>query len=148
MTLLNRALLIWLLVLAVPAQAAAAATMAFCDPAHHGGGQGAIVQQRSAGQHAHHRIGAQVPHEHPVSAAQPDEDTSAPANAPTPAKPVPTDKHKCSACASCCSVGAILTSVLAVPAPDLSATVFIAVVPMVEPFVTEGLDRPPRLFLA
>lgn len=55
-----------------------------------------------------------------------------------------TDKHKCSACASCCSFGAILSAVPFVPAPVLSPTVFCTLVPSVDAFAADGPDRPPR----
>jgi len=56
MGLLVRTLLIWLLVLAVPAQGAAAATMAFCGPNHHGGESTSTHSETSsnASEHSHH----------------------------------------------------------------------------------------------
>lgn len=53
-------------------------------------------------------------------------------------------KQKCSVCASCCSLGAILTTVPVVPATDSAPTVFITVVPTVDAFAADGPDRPPR----
>jgi hypothetical protein len=145
MGLLIRALLIWLLVLAVPAQGAAAATMAFCGPNHHGGGAAAQMQAAASADHAHHGGAAVADHEHSQAAAVADEDSSAAAST---AKVSDPSKHKCSACASCCSVGAILSSVLAVPAPVFTPTVFSAVVPSVDTFAADGPDRPPRIVLA
>lgn len=143
-----RTLLIWLLILAVPAQAAAAATMAFCGPNHDGRGQSTAYRQDAPARHAHHGSAAQEPHGHDGLAAQPDEDASASASAAAPAKFVQADKHKCSACASCCSAAAIVTTVLTVPAPAVSLTVFIAVASTVDAFAAGGPDRPPRIFLA
>lgn len=148
MGLLIRTLLIWLLVLAVPAQGAVAATMAFCGPNHHGGGAAAQVQAATPGNHAHHGSSAPTDHEHPQVAAQAGEDASASATSVASAKASQASKHKCSACASCCSVGAILSSVLAVPAPVFTPTVFSAVVPSVDTLAADGPDRPPRLVLA
>jgi hypothetical protein len=54
------------------------------------------------------------------------------------------DPHKCSACAACCSVAVIGSMIVDVPAPGISATVFISVVPTVEKFSADGPDRPPR----
>jgi hypothetical protein len=147
MASLIRTLLIWLLVLAVPAQAAAAATMAFCGPSHDGGRQATVSRQGAPTGHAHHGSAAESPHEHRGVAAQPDEDASAsPASTTAPAKLVQADK--CSACTSCCSAAAILTTVLTVPAPAISPTVSIADVPTVDACAAEGPDRPPRVFLA
>ena len=147
MGLLIRTLLIWLLVLAVPAQGAAAATMAFCGPNHHGG-ERAASHQAAPSEHAHHMGIAETPHGHHGLAASSDNDTATPAGVATPAKFVQADKHKCSACASCCSLGAILNTVLAVPAPVLTPTVFTTEVPSVDPFAADGPDRPPRIVLA
>ncbi len=151
MGLLIRALLIWLLVLAVPAQGAAAAIMAFCGPHHHGGVAAAQIQPAAAASHTHHDGVVASVHEHPQAAAVADEDpsaTSVSADSVASDKVSDASKHKCSACASCCSVGAILSSMLAVPAPVFTPTVFSAVVPSVDPFAADGPDRPPRIVLA
>jgi hypothetical protein len=145
MGLLIRTLLIWLLVLAVPAQGAAAATMAFCGPNHHGGGAAAQMQLAAPANHAHHDGAIAAEHEHPQAEAQADKGSSASAAS---AKVSDSSKHKCSACASCCSIGAILSSVLAVPAPVFTPTVFSTVVPGVDTFAADGPDRPPRIVLA
>ena len=126
-----RTLLVWCLVLALPIQGAAAATMAWCG-SHHSAPAGVVVAaavetmadvDAHAGHHAH-------AHErHSSSAAD------------------VADPHKCSACAACCSVAVIGPMVLAVPAPDLTSTVWTAVVPTVEKFSADGPDRPPRTFV-
>ena len=146
--MLIRTLMIWLLVLAVPSQAAAAATMAFCGPNHHSAGEAAQIQPAGPAGHAHHDSTAATDHEHTEAAAPADEDSSASAVSAASAKFSDASKHKCSACASCCSLGAILSSVLAVPAPIFSPTVFSAVVPSVDTLAADGPDRPPRIVLA
>ena len=148
MGLLIRALLIWLLVLAVPAQGAAAATMAFCGPNHHGGGGAAQMQATAPTHHAHPDGAVASEHQHFQATAAADEDSSASEDSVASAKGSHASKHKCSACASCCSVGAILSSVLAVPAPVFAPTVFSALVPSVDTFAADGPDRPPRMVLA
>ena len=140
-----RALLIWLLVLAVPAQGAAAATMALCGPNHHSAGAAAQMQPAAPAGHAHQDGAATQGHEHPQAAAVADKESAVSAAA---AKIGDASKQKCSACASCCSVGAILSSVLAVPAPVFTPTVFSTVVPSVDTFAADGPDRPPRFVLA
>ncbi len=154
---LIRVLLIWLLVLAVPAQGAAAATMAACGPHHDGGVSTALAQQTLSAMHAHHGTQGQMAHKHQdtftgvgqvdqvtASSASPDPSTVA----ATPASGVQSDQHKCSACASCCSAGAILNKALKLPEPAASSTVFSAVVPTVNAVAVDGPDRPPRMVLA
>lgn len=138
-----RTLLVWCLVLALPIQGAAAATMVRCG-SHHSAHAGVAVAaavetmaDAGADAHAGHHGHA---HQMPSAAAADvtDPDRASGANLAT------ADPHKCSACAACCSVAAIGRMVLAVPAPDLTATVLIAVVPAVEKFSADGPDRPPR----
>ena len=148
MAVLIRTLLIWLLVLAVPSQAAAAATMAFCGPNHHSAGAVAQMQPTGPADHAHHSGTAATEHQHTEAEAAANEDSSASAVSVASTKFSDAGKHKCSACASCCSVGAILSSLLAVPAPIFTPTVFSAVVPSVDKFAADGPDRPPRSVLA
>ena len=147
MSLLVRTLLIWLLVLAVPAQGAAAATMAFCGPSHHGDAVAARAVPTLPAKHAHLHADTQSVHGH-HDMAQADAVTTASDSSSAPAKAVHTDKQKCSVCASCCSIGAILNTVLAVPAPNPAPTVFYAVVPAVDALAAGGPDRPPRIVLA
>lgn len=159
-----RMLLVWLLVLAVPAQGAAAVTMAFCGPSHHAGGARAQAHQGLAEAHTHPAIDAPSAHDHPAMAARADDDvgaaaisaattalTPSAASAPVsaaPVKAVKADSPKCSACASCCTVAAILNTVPRVPAPGPTTAVFSAVVATVDAFAADGPDRPPRIALA
>jgi hypothetical protein len=148
MGLLIRTLLVWLLVLAVPAQGAAAATMAFCGPNHHGGAAATSAAQARSAEHAnHHSAEEGIPGHHDM-AAQADETDSASASQSASSPSSHAGKQKCSACASCCSLGAILSPLLAVPAPAVTPTVFSAVVPTVSAFAADGPDRPPRIVLA
>lgn len=143
MALLIRTLLIWLLVLAIPAQGAAAATMAFCGPNHHGGEPTRAMEASQSSDHAHHaEDGAQVDG-HAVDAEATDDAFSA-QDASTVAEASPAAKQKCSACASCCSLGAILSTVPVIPDADSAATVFAAVVPTVDSIAADGPHRPPR----
>ena len=146
--MLIRTLLVWLLVLVVPAQGAAAATMAFCGPNHHGGAAASRAEQRAPAEHVHPQADAQGSHgDHDKTTAARADSADAGSSA-APAKSGHADKQKCSACASCCSIGAILNSVLAVPAPELTPTVFSVAVPTVDAFAVDGPDRPPRIVLA
>ncbi len=162
MGLFVRSLLLWLLVLAVPAQGLAAATMVFCGPDHHaGGGQPALALHDTHAEHQHPGHDDQNAPHHPAdeqaeaqAEAQEVDDAQAGAQAqaaaPSAAQTrfVHADKHKCSACASCCSAAAILSRAPVLPAPEVTATEFAAVVPTVDPFATDGPDRPPRSRLA
>ena len=148
MGLLIRTLLVWLLVLAVPAQGAAAVTMAFCGPNHHGGSAAASAQQAGPAELLNHHSDGQSTPGHHEMAAQADESDSASASPATSSPGSHAVKQKCSACASCCSLGAILSPPLAVPAPAVTPTVFSVVVPTVSAFAADGPDRPPRIVLA
>lgn len=143
MGLLIRTFLVWLLVLAVPAQGAAAVTMAFCGPNHHAGAAVTDAEPVASAEQAH----APSTHgDHAQTAAAP-EDSADTGSSAAPAKSGHSGKQKCSACASCCSIGAMLNSVLAVPVPDLTPTVFSVTVPTVDAFAIDGPDRPPRIVL-
>ena len=122
--------------------------MAFCGPNHHGGSAATQVQLAAPAEHVLQDGGTTTAHEHRDQAAQADEESPASAGSMTSTKVSDASKHKCSACASCCSVGAILSSVLTVPTPSFSPTVFSAVVPSVDTFAADGPDRPPRIVLA
>lgn len=145
MGLLIRTLLVWLLVLAVPAQGAAAATMAFCGPNHHGGSAATTAQQPGPAEHSNHDGDGQSTPGHHEMAALADEADSALASPATASQGSHVVKQKCSACASCCSLGAMLSPPLAVPAPAVTPTEFSAVVPTVSAFAADGPDRPPRI---
>ena len=144
MGLLFRTLLVWLLVLAVPAQGAAAVTMAFCGPNHDGGAAASHAELMEPAEQAHE---SGMHGDHGQTAAV-QEDSADAGDSAAPAKGGHSGKQKCSACASCCSICAMLNSVLAVPVPDLTPTVFSVTVPTVDAFALDGPDRPPRIVLA
>ena len=148
MGLFIQTLLIWLLVLAVPAQGAAAATMRFCGPHHHGGAAQTHDRQSGSAERSNPHSLAQVALGHHDMAAQADADDPASAGSAALSQGGYDVKQKCSACASCCSVGAIPSPVLAVPALAVAPTVFCTVVPTVEAFAADGPERPPRIVLA
>lgn len=151
MGLLIRTLLICLLVLAVPAQGVAAATMAFCGPNHHDAAAASQAHRTSPvghPEHVQHASPAESAHAHQDIAALADGDEASSAVSGGSGKVVHADQQKCSACASCCSFGAILSTVLAVPVPAVTPTVFSTVVPTVDAFAADGPERPPRIVLA
>jgi hypothetical protein len=144
MGLVVRTLLIWLLVLAVPAQGVAAATMAFCGPSHHGGGSPRAELSATSAEHSHHGD-ALAGHELDADAAPV---VTGADEVSVIVKASQAAKQKCSACASCCSLGAILTTLPLVPTTDSAPTVFVTVVPTVDAFAADGPDRPPRYVVA
>lgn len=146
MGLFVRTLLIWLLVLAVPAQGAAAATMAFCGPNHHSGGSPRAEVSATSSEHSHHGD-AMAGHELDATADAAAVVASAD-EVSVVVKASQAAKQKCSVCVSCCSLGAILTTVPVVPATDSAPTVFTTVVPTVGAFAADGPDRPPRYVVA
>ena len=148
MGLLIRTLLVWLLVLAVPAQGAAAATMAFCGPNHHGGATASSAAPAAPAEQADHHGSAEGATGHHDMSSQADEDDAALASPATFSQGKHTVQQKCSACAFCCSFGAILSPMPAVPVPAVAPTVFDTVVLTVSALAADGPNRPPRFVLA
>ena len=140
MSSLVRTLLIWLVVLALPVQGAAAATMAFCGPGHHGGESAGAELSVAAAQHSHH--GNELARHDLVADAMAEIGSTDDRSAVAKVSQVTT--HKCSACASCCSMGAFLTKLPLVAAADPAPTVFSTVAPPVCAVAADGPDRPPR----
>ena len=132
-----RTVLVWLLVLALPAQGAIAATMVFCGPDHH--------DRAAAVATAAHEDGAAHAH-HAASDKHAEEPTSNEAAAPD--ETAQPGMQKCSVCASCCSAAAIHDTVPKLPALEPMAAHFAALAPTIEPFAADGPDRPPRHILA
>ena len=157
-----RSAMTWLLLLALPLQGFAAATMLNCGPNHHLMWQASVETQVDSSGHASHDQ-----HEHPQDFTDADADADADANANVDAQAdevvVTGDradggrslqqlsklsKFKCSACAACCLGVALPASPLAfLSFPPASAPTPNVSVPHVD-FVSSGLDRPPRLVLA
>ena len=135
--------LMWLLLLALPLQGVAAATLLHCGPGHHGMqvAEAPVAHHHSAEDSDHHH--GEAGHVHTAMHAG-----NAGDHAPSAADIAKLSKFKCSACASCC-LG------LALPTAVVALTTFVpadapAFVVRVEPvgFFTDGPDRPPRLHLA
>jgi hypothetical protein len=138
-----RMLLIWLLAVALPAQGVMAATMVFCGPNHHDRAAAATVVHAPDAAHQGHDFAA---HSHHAAADQQAENTASDEPA-TPGKFAPSDKQKCSVCASCCSAAAIHDTMPKLAVVEPVAADFAALAPTVEPFAADGPDRPPRHIL-
>jgi hypothetical protein len=139
-----RAVLIWLLALALPAQGVMAATMVFCGPNHH--------ERASASAAGHDADPAQQPHEPAAHAHDAATDghvgMAAADGTDAPDKFAQSALHKCSVCASCCSAAAILDTAPKPHALEAAPADFAALAPVIEPFAVGGPDRPPRRPLA
>lgn len=142
---LARIAIMWLLAAAIPLQGVAAATMASCGSAEHGH----LHLQRAM--HGHEDADAAGPtmHEHAHDAgvalhvhAQADHSDAGKSGL------AHSQFHKCSACASCCANAAVPTQASAFEAVDLADFFTPFVARSVAAYVTEGLERPPRAFLA
>jgi hypothetical protein len=152
MWMLIRTTLIWLMAIALPVQGAAAATMLACGPGHHGA---AAAHSHAGGDTVHVHADATEPHIHPEGHAAPGkadsphhELTSGSESASADGNDVHKAAGKCSACASCCTVAVLPTSVLPIgsaPAVDRVVAFFQAQAAV---FMTGGPERPPRTILA
>jgi hypothetical protein len=133
-----RTLLIWMLVLGIPLQGVAAATMAFCDSGRHSAAEAAHPHAQGSSTHESVAHASHSGHDTTASLPNPEHRASLSADAGS------ASSHKCSACASCCSVGALPTTALTVPAPEVSPALFATLAPAVDAFAADGPDRPPR----
>ena len=138
MTRVWRIVLTCLLGIALPVQGFAAYSMAACGPAHHGA---ALSQVQEAHHHGASASGHESDHaQGGGSSADPSQHKhSHEGKAKT---------DKCSACASCCSATALPSFPVVLTSPVLKDR-FAPLAPgSVAAFLSEGLERPPRLVLA
>lgn len=129
--------LTWLLLLALPLQGFAAATMINCGPNHHRMMVAAMADTPKAQQH-HHEMGVATDHH---------EGASNDGDAPSVHHLDKLMKFKCSACAACCMGAALPTAALSIASlpPAMTTAAFVST-PHAD-FLSDGLDRPPRLLL-
>lgn len=141
-----RTALMWLLLLALPLQGFAAATMLNCGPNHHRLLVAATAEPN--GGHGHSAVGQ---HQHVTGVADDHHQSVSDggANDLPPAHHLDKlTKVKCSACAACCMGAALPTAALAIASvPPAMTTASFVSTPHVD-FLSDGLDRPPRLLLA
>jgi len=152
-----RRLLIWLLMLALPAQALAAASVASCGPAPRLSAPTPATPAQPVLSQIHPCGDSLVPQKQAQPLAQHEPATpvgddlatfvsdAGPADA---SHLTPAGTHKCSACASCCAGGAMISAMPQLPPPASCATEFVAVVQAIEAVAAGGPDRPPRGLLA
>ena len=144
MACLMRSLLVWLLVLALPAQGLAAATMAFCGAGQHSVETATPAAQHSPSAQGHAATGHFAAHDHQAMVPEADGQLQAPADCAESHATPAAKAHQCSVCATCCSVGALPSTVLTVPVTAPVATVFATVAASVDFVAADGLERPPR----
>jgi hypothetical protein len=135
-----RLTLMWLLAVALPLQGVSAATMLACDAGQHGRGNSKVPSHSHIG-----HIAAEHGHSHVADASLHEHTGVAP---PGNAKLAKDVAHRCSACASCCLNAVAPTETVSfetIKLPDLFAPL---VARTVAAYVTEGVERPPRFFLA
>ena len=143
-----RKALMWLLLLALPLQGYAAATMLNCGPNHHSmmvgsaTASGAVHDPSSVGHHHGDAGAASVAGDHHSTAANDSGDDASAAHDLNQLA-----KSKCSACAACCMGVALPPAALAVASfpPAMTPAVFVSAPH--DDFLSDGLDRPPRLLL-
>ena len=135
-TSLIRRLLLCLLVLALPAQGIAAATMRFCGPA-----DASVAMAAGDGPHAGHDMAG-----HHAASVVLDQTDHAQQDPAAPGQPNQADgaQKGCSACAVCCAAFALQASPLQLPLADPLGTVRSTLPAYAPVFLTGGLDRPPR----
>ena len=140
-----RCFVMWLLVLALPVQGFAASTMLLCGAGHHGSAQAADGGHDHA---SHMHMGAKGAGEVSASHGH-DHEAEAGLTHERPAFNPLSAKHakvmgKCSACAACCSVAFLPTTVIAFTAPAPSRALLVVELTTHVGFFTDGPDRPPR----
>ena len=139
-----RSLLIWLMALALPIQAVAAAGMLHCGAAHR------LMQVGSAAAvalDAHDHVHEAVPHEHGDAGLDLEMSAGDSSDAGSSTTAL-GDDYTCSACANCCSAVALPASMVRLPAPPIAAHAAALPATNIDSFMPSGIERPPRTFLA
>ncbi len=140
-----RSAVMWLLLLALPLQGFAAATMLNCGPNHHQMWEASIGTPAAAHEHSGH-----ADHQHPMDRADPGPTaaSSAPDDAGSPVQQLgDLTQFKCSACAACCMGAALPTAALTFQSPPPTVAPGVSVLASHVGFLTDGPDRPPRHLL-
>ena len=144
-----RITLMWLIALAVPIQGSAAASMFGCGPGHHGGmgsSQVAVNQKPASdvdrvsrgamdedADSLHHEDG--IPHNHAHSLKSHGATHKA-------------AKGSCTPCASCCVAAALPATMIQFEPASVADVFVLSAQGNVSSFLADGLERPPRHFLA
>lgn len=120
-------LLIWMVLVCLPLQSYAAATMLYCEPAQHGATRMSHEGHMNGDMHQHHHDGA-------AKHSSSDDGSSSPQKS----------TGKCSACSACCLgtglTAATVTTLLLTGSPVMVSRPIDALASV----TLEGLQRPPR----
>ena len=139
----------WLIALAVPVQGSAAVTMFGCGPGHHGDMRSSQVAMagehtQDAGHHSHEAVAEQIESHDQDGGVSHDRSHSL----KTHGSAQKVAKGNCTPCASCCVVAALpATVILFEPVPLVDSFVLLVRSGAIS-FLADGLERPPRPFLA
>jgi hypothetical protein len=134
---LARLALMFVLAIALPLQGMAAATMISCGLGEHEHDHAHAVSHDHHGSAGHAHATEASSHDTPVAHSH-DGKADLPKGA----------LHKCSACASCCVGAAVPSQAIAFDTVKLTDRFAPLVARSVPAYVSEGLERPPRAFLA
>lgn len=153
-----RVALIWLMMLAIPTQGIAAASMLYCGPGHQSmltGPEVAALEGRAdAGAHQRTEPREQPSHsdhgvhDHGASVTHFEDSGTAADQASAAVALEQSSAVKCSVCALGCNAAAIVSGPLVVPPQVVSSALIVAVFEARASFFTDGPKRPPRSFLA
>lgn len=140
-----RTALMWLLLLALPMQGFAAATMLNCGPNHH-----RMLSAGSTDQIDRDHRATVEPHQHAMGMADDHHEMVGETGTndhPSVHHLDKLTKFKCSACAACCIGAAMPTAELVIDSfsPAMMTATFVSTLQV--DFLSDGLDRPPRLLL-
>ena len=149
-----RITLMWLIAVAVPIQGSAAVTMFGCGPGHHGGMgsfQTTMVDEEHAQDADHHSRGTVAEegesHHHDGDVAH--DHSHSHSHSPKPQGTVhKVAKGNCTPCASCCVVAALPATLIQFEPVPLVDFFVVSAQSGVSSFLADGLERPPRGFLA
>ena len=149
MSRIQRIIIALVLAFALPLQGVAAATMAACGPSHHR--MEGVAQAHSHFDHDGQPEAQTGVHDHSSLHSQQQSLAGGQAHSDHHAAHGGLDKvskYKCSACASCCAVAAIPSSLLTLESVSLPEFFAPLELSGIAAFLTEGLERPPRTVLA
>ena len=132
----------WLLAMALPLQGLSAATMAACAAGHH------EHAAADAAARAHHEQGIATHSHEQVSEFSPHSHEGADLSHADKSGFGKDVSQKCSACAACCTSAAVPAETISFDTVELTDLFAPGIPRTVAAYVTEGLERPPRLFLA
>ena len=137
-----RLTLTWLLATALPLQGLAAATMISCGAGHHDQAHSHVASHSDHGD----MVGV-LAYSH-VEDASLDQHADLDQSHAGKTSLGNAVTHKCSACASCCTSAVVPSQAVSFDAITLTDFIAPLVARTLAAYVTEGLERPPRPFLA